>query len=248
MQITKKLSALILSGLLSVTFSTANANPIRTPEGNFPRVQWAVVESTPGNLGKIGEIGARVLPSTVAKESGTYALYGVIEKDNPDLMRLLEIYESDEAYRIHSTSAAFQTYRAERFPFLKGLKLLPVNGIILEQKLDGVGKSVTTHRYEIKASEVANFQEIISAEYLRAVKENSEVFGMFVTAEQANPNIFHTMEIFKDETAQKNYTNSAEYKKFLRSTKSMIQAEKIIEYLPANIVLTKKGVLQNEIR
>lgn len=239
----KKLASLILSGLLSITFSAAMANPIRTPEGNFPRVQWAVVESTPGNLGKIGEIGARVLASTAAKESGTYALYGVIEKDNPDLMRLLEIYESDETYRIHSTSAAFQTYRAERFQFLKGLKLLPVNGIVLEQKIDDIGKSVTTHRYEIKASEVANFQEIISAEYLRAVKENSEVLGMFVTAEQANPNIFHTMEIFKDETAQKNYINSAEYKKFLRSTKSMIQAEKIIEYLPANIVLTKKGVV-----
>ncbi|MBQ7705269.1 MAG: hypothetical protein IJT73_07595 [Selenomonadaceae bacterium] len=243
MKLKKILSVLILSGLVSISCSTSNANPIRTPEGNFPRVQWAVVESTPGNLGKIGEIGARVLASTAAKESGTYALYGVIEKDNPDLMRLLEIYESDEAYRIHSTSAAFQTYRAERFPFLKGLKLLPVNGIVLEQKIDGVGKFVTTHRYEIKASEVANFQEIISTEYLRAVKENPAVLGMFVTAEQANPNIFHTMEIFKDETAQKNYNNSTAYKNFLRSTKSMIQAEKVIEYLPANIVLTKKGVV-----
>ena len=199
----KKFSAVILSGILSIFFSTAHANPIRTPEGNFPRVQWAVVEATHGNLGKISEIGARVLAATSANESGTYALYGVVEKNNPDLMRLLEIYENDEAYRIHSTSAAFQDYRAERFQFLKGLKLLPVNGIILEQKVEGVGKFVTTHRYEIEPADLAEFQKIISAEYLRVVKENSEVMGMFLTAEKENPNIFHTMEIFSDESAQK---------------------------------------------
>ena len=51
------------------------------------------------------------------------------------------------------------------------------------------------------------------------------------------------MEIFKDEMTQKNYTNSAEYKNFLRSTKSMIKSEKINHYLPSNISLTKKGVV-----
>ena len=190
----KKVSAVILSGILSIFFTTAHANPIRTPEGNFPRVQWAVVESTPGNLEKISEIGARVLAKTSAAESGTYALYGVVEKNNPDLMRLLEIYESDEAYRIHSTSAAFQKYRAERFQFLKGLKLLPVNGIVLEQKDGEVGKFVITTKFEVKAENLLEFQNLMSEEYFRAVKDDSEVFGMFLTAEKENPNIFHVIK------------------------------------------------------
>ena len=80
--------------------ATANAKSIRTPEGNMPRVQWAVVESTAGTMSQMIEMGARILAPTTAKESGTYAFYGVIERDNPNLMRLLEIYESDEAYRI----------------------------------------------------------------------------------------------------------------------------------------------------
>lgn len=75
----------------------ANAKSIRTPKGNFPRIQWAIVEATTGNLEKTSKIGTRVLASTSAKESGTYALYGAIEKENPDLIRLLEIYKSDEA-------------------------------------------------------------------------------------------------------------------------------------------------------
>ena len=231
----------IMFSLLIIFSSTAGAKSIRTPEGNFPRVQWAVVESTPGNLNKIGEIGARVLPATVAKESGTYALYGVIEKDNPDLMRLLEIYESDEAYRIHSTSPAFQTYRAERFQYLKGLKLLPVNAIVLEQKDSGVGKFVTTIKFEVKAEKVLEFQNLMAAEYVRAVKDDSNVMGMFLTAEQANPNIFHVMEIFRDDAAYKNYTASKFYKNLRTKIQAMIDAENKIEYLPANIALTQKG-------
>ena len=109
----KKFLVTILGVMIMLT-ATANAKSIRTPTGNMPRVQWAVVESTEGTMAQMIEIGARVLAPTTANETGTYALYGVIEKNNPNLMRLLEIYESDEAYRIHSTSPAFQQYRAER--------------------------------------------------------------------------------------------------------------------------------------
>ena len=230
--------------ILLVTFifpAVTEASAIRTPQGNFPRVQWAVVEATEGNMEKISEIGARVLAKTSASESGTYALYGVVEKNNPNLMRLLEIYESDEAYRIHSTSAAFQQYRAERFQFLKGLKLLPVNAITLEQKDGEIGKIVITHRYEIKAANLAEFQNLLADESVHAVEKDFGVVGMFVTAEQANPNIIHTMTIFKDEPAQKNYFQSTEFKNLQQKIKSMILSEKEIEYFPVNIIMTRKG-------
>jgi len=95
---------------------------------------------------------------------------------------------------------SLQKYRAERFQFLKGLKLLPVNGIVLEQKDSGVGKFVITTKFEVKAENLLEFQNLMSEEYFRAVKDDSEVFGMFLTAEQANPNIFHVMNIFKDDS------------------------------------------------
>ena len=88
----KKIFCLTL-GVIFMLAASAGAKSIRTPEGNFPRVQWAVVESTEGTMPQIAEMGARILASNTAKESGTYALYGAIERDNPNLMRLLEIYE-----------------------------------------------------------------------------------------------------------------------------------------------------------
>ena len=231
---------LAILGVILMMTATANAKSIRTPEGNMPRVQWAIVESTAGTMSQMIEIGARVLAPTTAKEKGTYALYGVIEKDNPNLMRLLEIYESDEAYRIHSTSAAFQQYRAERLPILAGLKLLPVNAIVLEQKNSGVGTVVQTRRFEIAPANLAKFQQIISAEAVRAVREDSGVMGAFVTAEQPRPNFLHTMIIFSDDKAAQKYFASSAYKTFREQVESLIQVEKVIDYQPTKIVLSEK--------
>ena len=235
----KKIFLFALGVILMMT-ATADAKSIRTPEGNMPRVQWAVVESTEGTMPQMIEIGARVLAPTTAKEKGTYALYGVIEKNNPNLMRLLEIYESDEAYRIHSTSEAFQQYRAERLPILAGLKLLPVNGIVLEQKNRGVGKIVQTRKFEIAPENLAAFQKIISDEAVRAVRDDSEVMGAFVTAEQPRPNFLHTMIIFGDEAAAQKYFSSAAYKNFRNQVESLIKTEQTIDYQPTKIILSEK--------
>ena len=231
---------LAILGVMLMLTTTTNAKSIRTPEGNMPRVQWAVVESTEGTMPQIIDMGAKILAPTTAKEKGTYALYGVIEKNNPNLMRLLEIYESDEAYRIHSTSEAFQQYRAQRLPFLAGLKILPVNGIVLEQKNSGVGKSVRTNRFEIAPENLAMFQEIISAEAVRAVREDSGVMVAFVTAEQPRPNFLHTMLIFSDTAAQQKYFSSNAYRDYRQQVESLIKEESAIDYQPTKIILSEK--------
>ncbi len=231
---------LLMLGVIFMLTATATAKSIRTPEGNMPRVQWAVVESTDGTMPQIAEMGAKILAPTTAKEKGTYALYGATEKNNPNLMRLLEIYESNEAYRIHSTSEAFQQYRAERLPILAGLKILPVNGIVLEQKNHGVGKIVQTSRFEIAPENLAVFQKIISVEAARAVREDSEVMGAFVTAEQPRPNFLHTMIIFSDEAAAQKYFSSAAYKNFRKQIEPLIKTEHTIDYQPTKIILSEK--------
>ena len=152
--------------------ATASAKSIRTFNGDMPRVQWAVVESTAGKMENILEMGARILAPTTAKEDGTYALYGAIEKENPNLLRLLEIYASDEAYRIHSTSPAFQQYRAERLPILAGLKILPVNGIVLEQKIRGVGPSIAQRIIDFREQN-GNFKSIDEIKKVRGIGEKT---------------------------------------------------------------------------
>ncbi|MBR0061444.1 MAG: hypothetical protein IJP68_08185 [Selenomonadaceae bacterium] len=230
---------LAILGVIFMLTATASAKSIKTFDGNMPRVQWAVVESTAGNMESMLEMGAKLAP-TVANEDGTYALYGAIEKNNPNLLRLLEMYASDEAYRIHSTSPAFQKYRAERLPILAGLKILPVNAIALEQKSSGVGTIVQTCDFEISAANLAAFQDLIAAEAVRAVRDDAGVVGAFVTAEQDRPNFLHTMIIFKDATTSRQYFASKEYKAFRQQITPLIGRENKIDYAPTKITLSEK--------
>ena len=222
--------------------AAVSAHPIRTPEGNMPMVHWAVVESTPGNMQKMGEVAAHTVGPQAASESGTYALYGGIDAEHPDVLRLIEIYESYEAYRIHATSEAFQMYRAERLPILKSLKILEANGIALEQKAEGVGTVVLMHRYEVRSERLAEYQKLATAEAVRAVRDDAGVMGIFVTAEHDRPNVIHTMEIFRDEAAYQSYVESAPYGEYLRGTSSMFTAAREIANRPARIVLSAKGL------
>ena len=240
----KKSLIFCLGGFLMGS-SLANAYSIRTPEGNMPMVHWAVLESTPGNLEAMGAIGAKTVGPQSAKESGTYALYGGIDVNNRDLMRLLEIYESYEAYRIHSTSEAFQEYRAARFPLLKNLRILEVNGIALEQKDRGTATVVLMNRYEVKPEKLAEYQHLATAEAIRAVNDEDGVMGMFVTAEHDRPNIIHTMQLYRDKAAYERYTASGKCKELQNKVSVMFLNARMIENLPASISMGTKGIRRN---
>ena len=238
----KKIAAFVLGGLIMAGSAVSvAAHPIRTPEGNMPMVHWAVVESTPGDMKAMGDVAVRTVGPQSASEAGTYALYGGIDASNPDIMRLIEIYESYEAYRIHSSSEAFQEYRAERFPILKNLKILEANGIALEQKKEGIGTVVFIHRYEVKPERLADYQHAACEEAVRAVRDDDGVMGMFVTAEHDVPNIIHTMEIYRDADAYKRYVESPEYNSFLQKLSSIFISAQEIANRPAHIVLSTKG-------
>lgn len=235
-------SLLILAALILLSSnSISESKAIRTPEGNMPLVHWAVVESVDGRMNDILNIGARTLAAFVPNELGTYCLYGGVDIKNQNVMRLLEIYESYEAYRIHSTSEAFQQYRAERLPILKNLKLLEVNAIVLEQKISGVGSIVCMHRYEIDPKSLSEYQKLVVDESIRAVRDDDGVMGIFITAEHDNPNIIHTMEIFKDNSARENYFNSKYFKSLHNKISRMIKTQQDIENLSTKIILSDKG-------
>lgn len=237
----KKIAALSLMGSMLAAGSLGYAHSLRTPAGDMPMVHWAVVESTPGDMAAMGRIAQETVGPQSAGEAGTYALYGGVDAENPDVMRLLEVYESYEAYRIHSTSEAFQAYRAARLPVLKNLRIMEANGLALEQKDEGVGTLVYMHRYEVIPEKLAEYQQLAIKEACRAVQEEAGVMGMFVTAEHDAPNVIHIMEIYRDREGFENYQASKPCRDYLARVMPMFSKSHTIKNLPTKIVLTKKG-------
>ncbi|MBQ7734245.1 MAG: antibiotic biosynthesis monooxygenase, partial [Synergistaceae bacterium] len=181
---------------VSLMANASFAYPVFAPEGKTLKVHWAVLEAKPGKMAEMSAISARTVAKFTPKESGSYSLYGGIDKDNQDLMRILEIYEDEAAYQVHRESEGFKAFISEREPILESLKILPVDTVVLEQKASGLGKCVYMTLVEVKPESLDEFKALITSEMTRAVAQESGVLGLFATSEQgARRNFIHTLEI-----------------------------------------------------
>lgn len=236
----KKISALIL-GSMMLAHSTS-AEPIHTPEGNMPLVRWTIVTAKDDSVDEILELEQKLVTPAVDKEPGTYYLYAGVDESNPNLIRTLEMYENSDAYRLHITSREFREYQAKRLPLTESVQSLEVTPIVLEQKKSGTGLVICMHRFEIAPESLAQYQDLITAEAERSVRDEDGVMGIYVTAELDKPNVIHTMEIFRNTLARNKYLKSKAYKNLQSQLAPMIQSQTDIENLPTHIEMSEKGM------
>lgn len=234
------LAACLASGMLLIN-GTAAAQAITRPDGGQPIVHWAVLQAKSGTMDEMNRLSARDVAPEVANEPGTYILYGAVDKNNPNVKRVFEIYEDETAYNIHANSKGFQQYKEDRKDILEKLIILPVDPIVLEQKTSGEGNLAVLHLYVVKPTMLADFNEAITKEMKRAVAKDSGVMGLFATAEQKKSNRIHTYELFKDDDARHSYFQSAAYQKFLRKISPMLESSREFENLPGRVVLSTRG-------
>ena len=239
--IQKALTAFALAGCLTMPALIAEAKPITTPKGTMPLVHWAVLRAKPGTMREMMGMAARNVAPLSAGEPGTYALYGSMDKHDPNVVRLLEIYEDEAAYEAHVGSDGFRKYREERKPLLEDLVILPVDPIVLEQKEQGTGTDVILRLYAVKPEHQEAFKKLLAEEMRRGVAEDAGVMGLFATAEQECTSMIHTYELFADEAARVSYRNSPAYRAFWEKAQPMLNSISEVENLPGKVTLSQKG-------
>lgn len=240
-----KINKIVIASLLgsSLTFSGVSARSIETPDGGMPLVHWATLQSTPGNMGEMITLGAKNVAPAVAEETGTYALYGGIDIENGDIMRLLEIYEDQEAYQKHITSDGFASYEKARKPILKKLVLLEAIPLVLAQKRTGVATCVIMERIVLKDDKAfQRYLKTVTKEAKRAVEEETGVLGVFSTTEEKDPLVVRNLYLFKDKDAYVSWKASPRAKSYFDMVKRSSTANDIIENQTTAIPLTQKGV------
>ena len=73
-------------------------------------------------LAAAGTVGAE----SVAKEPGVVCIFPMQRKDNPCLIRIVEIYRGEEAYKAHLATPHFRKYKEGTPHMIKSLELVPM--------------------------------------------------------------------------------------------------------------------------
>lgn len=124
-----------LAGIIESNVSRTQANVLRRNVGmdTVPLidadmlVRIAEVEVHPQYVQQYLAFAKSVSDSSVRAEPGVVSVFPMQTKENPNLVRIVEIYKNKEAYNKHIASSHFQRYKTGTPHMIKSLKLVDMN-------------------------------------------------------------------------------------------------------------------------
>ena len=104
-------------------------------------VRLAELEIDPAQLDAFKAAVTEGVEAAVRSEPGVLALYAVSEKDNPNRVRVFEMYTDAAAYATHLEAPHFKKFRATTDKMVLSRKLLDAVPIVLGAKGQAPGAS-----------------------------------------------------------------------------------------------------------
>ena len=92
-------------------------------------VRIAELEIDSAYLEEYKAILAEEAAASIKLEPGVITIFPMYQQENPSLIRILEIYASQEAYQQHLKSPHFQKYKTSTLDMVKSLKLVEMDAI-----------------------------------------------------------------------------------------------------------------------
>ncbi len=117
----------------SAVMAAGTAAPTAADEpyaGNIVRLSKITVD--PAQVEAYKVFAAEVGRESMKNEPGVRVLYSVQEKKDPTKFTILEIYESDAAYKHHIGTAHFKKYKEGTIKMVTDLQLIDCNPLVPE--------------------------------------------------------------------------------------------------------------------
>ncbi|QMU31620.1 antibiotic biosynthesis monooxygenase [Adhaeribacter radiodurans] len=92
-------------------------------------VRLSEIEINSNSLEEYNKILREEAEASVRLEPGVISIFPMYEKENPNQIRILEIYASKEAYESHLKTPHFQKYKTSTLNMVKSLKLIDMKAI-----------------------------------------------------------------------------------------------------------------------
>jgi 4-carboxymuconolactone decarboxylase len=126
-----------LSDVIEKCISKTQANTIRKllsiPLSQVPEpgmmVRISEIEIIPKYLTQYNAILKEEAAASVNIERGVICIFPMYMQENPNQIRIIEIYANKESYQSHLKTAHFQHYKTTTLPMVKSLKLVDMNSL-----------------------------------------------------------------------------------------------------------------------
>lgn len=117
---------MLCSGVMFLSGANMSAQ-----QSNERVVRIAELEIDPAYLDAYKAALRQEIAASIQKEAGVLTLYAVSVKDQPNQIRLFEIYANAGAYQMHLQSEHFKRYKSETANMVKSLRLIETEPVLL---------------------------------------------------------------------------------------------------------------------
>lgn len=111
---------------LLIFFSLLNSH-IVSAQKKDRMVRMSEIEIVPEYLEEYKAILKEEAGASVRLEPGVIAIFPMFQKENPNQVRILEIYADKESYQSHLKTPHFLVYKTSTLKMVKSLKLVDMN-------------------------------------------------------------------------------------------------------------------------
>ena len=116
---------IFLCSIIGISFGCNDANQkYRNGEGSSMIVRISEIEIDSAYLEQYKSILKEEAAQSVKLEPGVIAIHPMMQKEDPTVFRILEIYASKEAYLAHLKTPHFLKYKSSTLNMVKSLKLV----------------------------------------------------------------------------------------------------------------------------
>ncbi|MBB4479008.1 putative quinol monooxygenase [Rhizobium etli] len=99
-----------------------------------PVVRMAELEIDPAKLEAYRALLTEEIEASLAREHGVLSLSAVSLRNNPNQIRILEVYADQDAYEAHLRTPHFLNYKRETAGMVTSLTLIDVDPIVMRAK------------------------------------------------------------------------------------------------------------------
>ncbi len=128
MNLTNKIS-MSLVALVFVSSCTQKAENEKKFNAESVMIRISEIEIDSTHLQEYISILKEESEASVRLEPGVISIYPMYKKENPNEIRILEIYENIEAYEAHLQTPHFKHYKTSTLGMVKSLKLIDMEAL-----------------------------------------------------------------------------------------------------------------------
>lgn len=126
----KTLQTIFTILILTITMACNTSKPLSTSNNtDNMMIRLSEIEIVPEYLDEYLAILKEESSASVKLEPGVISIYPMYQKENPNEIRILEIYAGQDAYQSHIASPHFKHYKTTTLKMVKSLKLVDMESI-----------------------------------------------------------------------------------------------------------------------